>query len=89
MPTASTSKSESLSELLSRKILVIDGAMGTMVQALGLTEADKRGERFADHSKDLGNLTDLLCLTRPDDVTNIHRAYLEAGANLIETNSFN
>lgn len=77
-----------LEELLSDHILVLDGAMGTMVQALKLTEADIRGERFAKHHKELKNFVDLLCLTRPDAVTEIHRKYLEAGADIVETNTF-
>ena len=77
-----------LEELLSDHILVLDGAMGTMVQALKLTEADIRGERFAKHHKELKNFVDLLCLTRPEAVTQIHRAYLEAGADIVETNTF-
>jgi len=77
-----------LEELLKHRILVLDGAMGTMVQSLGLGEADVRGERFADHHKPLRNLIDLLCLTRPDLITDIHRQYLAAGADIIETNTF-
>ena len=77
-----------LEELLSDHILVLDGAMGTMVQALKLTETDIRGERFAKHHKELKNFVDLLCLTRPDAVTEIHRKYLEAGADIVETNTF-
>ncbi len=78
-----------LEDLLTRKVLVLDGAMGTMVQDLDLNEAAVRGERFAEHHKDLVRLTDILCLTRPDDITNIHRAYYEAGADIVETNTFN
>ena len=62
--------------------------MGTMVQALGLTESDVRGERFANHPKSLRNFIDLLCLTRPEAIIGIHRQYLEAGADLVETNTF-
>jgi len=72
----------------SRRIMVLDGAMGTMVQALDLAEADVRGERFEHHRKPLRNLVDVLCLTRPDDITRIHRQYLEAGADIIQTNTF-
>jgi 5-methyltetrahydrofolate--homocysteine methyltransferase len=75
--------------LLAERILVLDGAMGTLIQALGLTEADFRGERLADHPHDLAGNNDLLCLTRPDVIGDIHRAYLDAGADIIETNSFN
>jgi 5-methyltetrahydrofolate--homocysteine methyltransferase len=73
---------------LARRILVLDGAMGTMIQSYGLTEADFRGERFRDHPRELRGNSDLLSLTRPDVIEAIHRAYLEAGADLIETNTF-
>ncbi len=73
---------------LQRRILVLDGGMGTMVQVLGLDEAAVRGQRFADHHKTLKNLVDILCLTQPDAVVDIHRQYLEAGADIIETNTF-
>lgn len=71
------------------RILVIDGAMGTMIQRYRLAEDDFRGERFKHHHKDLKGNNDLLCLTRPDVIEEIHRAYLEAGADIIETNTFN
>ncbi|MGA1418346.1 MAG: homocysteine S-methyltransferase family protein, partial [Gemmatimonadaceae bacterium] len=71
------------------QILIIDGAMGTMVQQHRLTEADYRGARFADWPRDLRGNNDLLILTRPDVIGGIHRAYLEAGANIIETSTFN
>ncbi len=71
------------------RILIIDGAMGTMIQQYQLSEADFRGERFRLHTRDLQGNNDLLCLTRPDVVEAIHRAYLEAGADIIETNTFN
>jgi len=77
-----------LANILSRRIVVIDGAMGTMIHREGLVEADYRGERFRDHPADLKNLTDLLCLTQPQVIEKIHRQYLEAGADIIETNSF-
>jgi 5-methyltetrahydrofolate--homocysteine methyltransferase len=70
------------------RILVLDGAMGTMVQRYGLTEADFRGERWKDHAKDLKGNNDVLVLTRPDVIGAIHRQYLEAGADIIETNTF-
>ena len=79
---------ERLPALLRERILVLDGAMGTMVQRYQLSEADFRGERFADHPKDLRGDTDLLCLTKPDVVREIHAAYLAAGADIISTNSF-
>ena len=78
-----------LERLLAERILVLDGAMGTMIQGHSLTEADFRGERFRDHPSDLRGCNDLLCLTRPDVIGGIHRQYLAAGADLIETNSFN
>ncbi|MTW21155.1 methionine synthase [Allochromatium palmeri] len=74
---------------LARSILILDGAMGTMIQRHGLTEADYRGERFADWPSDLKGNNDLLALTRQDVIGGIHRQYLEAGADIIETNSFN
>ncbi len=80
-----------LYERLSNEILILDGAMGTMTQRLGLTEADVRGERFADHdsSVQLKNFGDILGLTKPSAITEIHRQYLEAGADIVETNTFN
>src|SRR3954464_8600845 len=79
---------KSLRELLARRILVIDGAMGTMIQRERLSDADYRGERFRDHPADLKGMNDLLCLTKPEVVEKIHRQYLEAGADIIETNTF-
>jgi 5-methyltetrahydrofolate--homocysteine methyltransferase len=73
---------------INERILVIDGAMGTMIQRFNLTEADFRGEKFKNHPHDLKGNNDLLCLTRPDVVENIHRQYLDAGADIIETNTF-
>ncbi len=78
-----------LKSLMARRILLLDGAMGTMVQRHKLVEADYRGSRFADHPKDLKGNNDLLLLTRPDVIRGIHAAYLEAGADIIETNTFN
>ncbi len=78
-----------LREHLARRILVMDGAMGTMIQGYRLGEDDFRGERFREHPRPLQGANDLLSLTRPDVVTAIHRSYLEAGADLIETNTFN
>ncbi|MCW8844951.1 MAG: methionine synthase [Gammaproteobacteria bacterium] len=77
-----------LQQLLRDRILILDGAMGTMVQACRLQESDFRGARFADWPQDLKGNNDLLSLTRPDVVKNIHAAYLEAGADMIETNTF-
>ncbi|MCQ9377730.1 methionine synthase [Methyloversatilis sp. XJ19-49] len=78
-----------LKSLMTRRILILDGAMGTMVQRHKLVEADYRGERFTHHPKDLKGNNDLLLLTRPDVIRGIHAAYLEAGADIIETNTFN
>ncbi len=78
-----------LRTLLLRRILVLDGAMGTMIQRYKLEEADFRGERFADHARELKGANDLLNLTRPDVIEEIHRAYLAAGSDIIETNTFN
>ncbi|MCB1676722.1 MAG: homocysteine S-methyltransferase family protein, partial [Halioglobus sp.] len=78
-----------LEQALQERIVVLDGAMGTMIQAANLCEADYRGERFAGHGADLKGNNDLLCLTRPAVVADIHRAYLEAGADIIGTNTFN
>ena len=78
-----------LEQQLEQRILVLDGAMGTMVQSYDLTEADYRGERFAEHSYDLKGNHDLLNLSRPDIIKAIHKAYYEAGADIAETNTFN
>ncbi len=78
-----------LERLLAKRILLLDGAMGTMIQARGLEEPDFRGTRFAEHGRDLKGNNDLLTLTRPDVIADIHRAYLEAGADILETNTFN
>ncbi len=72
-----------------RRILLLDGAMGTMIQRHGLTEADYRGERFRAHERDLAGNNDLLVLTRPDLIERIHLDYLDAGADILETNTFN
>ncbi len=74
---------------IEQRILILDGAMGTMIQKYRLKEADYRGERFAAHHSDLAGNNDLLSITRPDIITAIHLAYLEAGADIIETNTFN
>ncbi len=82
-------RSRQLTALLEERILVLDGAMGTMIQRERLTEAQFRGERFADWPRDLRGNNDLLVLTRPDLIRRIHGEYLEAGADIIETNTFN
>jgi len=75
--------------MLSERILVLDGAMGSMIQSYGLGEEDFRGEAFEDHPRDLEGCNDLLSITRPEIIEEIHRRYLEAGADIIETNTFN
>ena len=77
-----------LRDLLARRIVVLDGAIGTMMQRRRLKEADFRGERFRDHVRPLQGNNDVLCLARPDVVEEVHRAYLEAGADIITTNTF-
>src|SRR5436190_12592345 len=79
---------ETLKKLLAERILVLDGAMGTMVQRRKLSEADFRGERFKSHPRDLKGNNDVLVLTRPDVIGEIHAEYLAAGADIIETNTF-
>ncbi|MFI5309934.1 MAG: methionine synthase [Gemmatimonadales bacterium] len=88
-PLTRESRLALLDQELARRILILDGAMGTEIQALRLTEADYRGARFADWPRDLRGNNDLLCLTRPDAIRAIHDAYLDAGADIIETNTFN
>ena len=82
------SKLEILKALLKKRILVLDGAMGTMIQRHKLQEKDFRGERFKNHSCDLKGNNDLLSITKPEIIKDIHRSYLEAGADIIETNTF-
>ncbi|MCW8965037.1 MAG: methionine synthase [Gammaproteobacteria bacterium] len=84
-----TDKTEQLEKLLSERILILDGAMGTMIQKHKLEEADYRGERFADWHTDVKGNNDLLTLTQPHIIQGIHEQYLEAGADIIETNTFN
>ncbi len=79
---------EKLHQILSERILVLDGAMGTMIQRYNLDEADFRGRQFADHPGELKGNSDVLSLTRPDVIGEIHAAFLEAGADVIETNTF-
>lgn len=78
-----------MQQLINERILVLDGAMGTMIQQYNLSEADFRGERFKNLPGLLKGNNDMLCLTRPDVIEEIHRKYLEAGADIIETNTFN
>lgn len=82
-------RTSELSSLLQQRLLVLDGAMGTMIQRHGLQEADYRGERFTDHAHDLKGNNDLLVLTRPEIIGGIHREYLAAGADILETCTFN
>lgn len=79
---------QQLKKELAKRILVLDGAMGTMIQRYTLSESDFRGERFHNHSCDLMGFNDLLCLTRPDIITAIHEEYLDSGADILETNTF-
>ena len=83
------SKNIELKELLKQRIVLLDGAMGTMIQRAGLSEADFRGERYADVDCEMKGCNDILVLTRPDVIADIHRQYLEAGADIIETDTFN
>ncbi|HEY9153834.1 MAG TPA: homocysteine S-methyltransferase family protein [Opitutaceae bacterium] len=77
-----------LRQLFAERIVVLDGAMGSMIQTYGLQEKDFRGDRFTSHPHDLKGNNDLLCLTRPDVIEEIHRAYFEGGADICETNTF-
>src|ERR671912_2025982 len=87
-PLTGGSRLAVLPALLRQRILVLDGAMGTLLQRHRFAEADFRGARFADHPTDLRGNSDLLCLTQPDAVRAAHRAYFEAGADIVSTNSF-
>ncbi|MFT3954544.1 MAG: homocysteine S-methyltransferase family protein [Piscinibacter sp.] len=88
MKTPAYTRAAALPEILKRRIVVLDGAMGTMIQRYKLGEADYRGERFKDHAKDLKGNNELLQFTRPDVISEIHEKYLAAGADIIETNTF-
>jgi 5-methyltetrahydrofolate--homocysteine methyltransferase len=88
MKTLAYTRAAALPEILSRRIVVLDGAMGTMIQRYKLGEADYRGERFKDHPKDLKGNNELLQFTRPDVISQIHEQYLAAGADILETNTF-
>src|SRR6185437_5321055 len=83
-----TDNSEQLKRILRERIAIIDGAMGTTIRTYGLTETDVRGERFKDAKEDLKPNGDIYSLTRPDVICDIHRRFLEAGADIIETNTF-
>jgi 5-methyltetrahydrofolate--homocysteine methyltransferase len=88
-PTVRPDATESLTALLTSRILVLDGAMGTMIQQHTFSEEEYRGDRFADWDRDLRGNNDLLTLTQPAAISAIHRAYLDAGSDLVETNTFN
>jgi 5-methyltetrahydrofolate--homocysteine methyltransferase len=81
-------RAQNLPEILTQRIVILDGAMGTMIQQYKLSEADYRGARFAEHSTDVKGNNELLSLTRPDVISEIHEQYLAAGADIIETNTF-
>ncbi len=81
-------RAQALPEILKQRIVILDGAMGTMIQRFKLSEADYRGERFKDFAKDVKGNNELLSLTRPDVIRDIHEGYLAAGADLVETNTF-
>ena len=89
MASRSKSSANTLVDALAERILVLDGAMGTMIQAHALSEADFRGRQFADHSHSLRGNNDLLSITQPDLIKDIHASFLSAGADIIETNTFN
>ncbi len=80
---------KTLEQLLKERILILDGAMGTMIQGYKLEEEDYRGDRFADWPSDVKGNNDLLVLTQPTIIRDIHKAYLDAGADIVETNTFN
>ena len=88
MKTLAYTRGQALVPLLQQRIVIIDGAMGTMIQRHRLGEADYRGQRFADHPRDLKGNNELLQFTRPDVIREIHSQYLAAGADIIETNTF-
>jgi len=88
-PVKPTAAFDLINKIMSERIMVIDGAMGTAVQKYKLTEDDFRGERFKNHTHDLKGNNDILVITRPDVIEEIHMKYLEAGADIIETNTFN
>jgi 5-methyltetrahydrofolate--homocysteine methyltransferase len=85
---ASRDPHQLLEQLLDDRILILDGAMGTMIQRYQLSEDDVRGERFRGHTKDLVRFSDILCITQPEKITEVHRQYLAAGADIVETNTF-
>ncbi|PUE34563.1 homocysteine S-methyltransferase family protein [Limnohabitans sp. Hippo4] len=88
MKALNYTRAKALPEILEKRIAILDGAMGTMIQRFKLSEADYRGERFKDFAKDVKGNNELLSLTRPDVIRDIHEGYLTAGADMIETNTF-
>ena len=78
-----------IQDALKQRILILDGAMGTMIQRYNLSESDYRGELFTNHPEELKGNNDILCLTQPQIISEIHEAYLQAGSDIIETNTFN
>ena len=87
-PIESYTRGAAFARLLAERILILDGAMGTMIQTYKLSEADFRGARFAEHGKDVKGNNELLSLVRPDIIQAIHEQYFEAGADVVETNTF-
>lgn len=88
VPPSDAARADAFRRMFAQRIVVLDGAMGSMIQGFQLTEADFRGERFRDHAHDLKGNNDLLCLTRPDVIEKIHSDYFAAGADIVETNTF-
>ncbi|MDH5538801.1 MAG: homocysteine S-methyltransferase family protein, partial [Rhizobacter sp.] len=88
MNTSTYTRAAALPQILQERIVVLDGAMGTMIQRYKLSEADYRGERFRDHPRDLKGNNDLLQITQPEVIREIHEQYLAAGADIVETNTF-
>ena len=80
---------KNITEIVAQRILILDGALGTMIQKYNLTEEEFRGGRFVEQPGQMKGNNDLLCLTAPHIIRDIHRKYLEAGADIIETNTFN
>jgi 5-methyltetrahydrofolate--homocysteine methyltransferase len=87
-PIESYTRGAEFARLLGKRMMILDGAMGTMIQRYKLSEADFRGLRFAEHGKDVKGNNELLTLTRPDVIREVHEGYLAAGADVIETNTF-
>lgn len=88
-PAALQARIDTLHKAIKERILILDGGMGTMIQSYKLKEADYRGERFASYHMDIAGNNDLLCITKPEVIREIQRAYLDAGADILETNTFN